>query len=86
MHPCCSPRATPFQLYAEHGAAFGLAGTLSDGSVHLLLAALRRLGEPTGSELGNNSSAGTIGLGGRPPAHLRRVNGKGGDVGNADFA
>jgi hypothetical protein len=51
MHPCASPRATPFQLYAEHDAAFGLAGTLSDGAVPLLLAALRRLGEPTGSEL-----------------------------------
>jgi hypothetical protein len=51
MHPCASPRATPFQLYAEHDAAFGLAGTLSDGSVPLLLAALRSLGTPTGSEL-----------------------------------
>jgi hypothetical protein len=51
MHPCASPRATPFQLYAEHDADFGLAGTLSDGSVPLFLAALRRLGKPTGSEL-----------------------------------
>ncbi len=51
MHPCATPRATPFQLYAEHDAAFGLAGALSDGSVPLLLAALRRLGKPTGSEL-----------------------------------
>ena len=51
IHPCASPRATPFQLYAEHDAAFGLAGTLNDGSVPLFLAALRRLGEPTGPEL-----------------------------------
>jgi anti-anti-sigma regulatory factor len=51
MHPCASPRATPFQLYADHDAAFGLAGTLSDGSVPLFLTALRRLGKPTGSEL-----------------------------------
>jgi hypothetical protein len=51
MHPCASPRATPFQMYAEHDAAFGLAGTLSGGSVPLFLAALRRLGKPTGSEL-----------------------------------
>jgi hypothetical protein len=51
MHPGASPRATPFHLYAEHDAAFGIAGTLSDGSVPLFLAALRRLGKPTGSEL-----------------------------------
>ena len=51
MHPCANPRAAPFQLYAEHDAAFGLAGTLSDGSVPLFLAALRRLGKPAGSEL-----------------------------------
>jgi hypothetical protein len=51
MHPYASPHTTPFQLYAEHDAAFGLAGTLSDGSVALFLTALRRLGEPAGSEL-----------------------------------
>ena len=51
MHPYASPRTTPFQLYAEHDAAFGLAGTLSDGSVALFLTALRRLGKPAGSEL-----------------------------------
>jgi hypothetical protein len=37
MHPGASPRATPFHLYAEHDAAFGIAGTLSDGSVPLFL-------------------------------------------------
>jgi MEDS: MEthanogen/methylotroph, DcmR Sensory domain len=51
MHPSASPRATPFHLYAEHDAGFGITGTLSDGSVPLFLAALRRLGKPTGSEL-----------------------------------
>ncbi len=51
LHPCASPRATPFQLYAEHDAALGLAGTLNDGAVPLLLAALRRLGKPAGPEL-----------------------------------
>jgi hypothetical protein len=51
MHPYVSARTTPFQLFAEHDAAFGLAGTLSDGSVPLFLTALRRLGKPTGSEL-----------------------------------
>ena len=51
LHPYASPHTTPFLLYAEHDAAFGLAGTLSDGSVPLFLTALRRLGKPTGSEL-----------------------------------
>jgi hypothetical protein len=51
MHPYVSARTTPFQAFAEHDAAFGLAGTLSDGSVPLFLTALRRLGKPTGSEL-----------------------------------
>jgi hypothetical protein len=51
IHPYASPRTTPFQLYAEHDAAFGLAGTLSDGSIALFLMALRRLGKPAGSEL-----------------------------------
>lgn len=51
LHPYASPRTTPFQLYAERDAAFGLAGTLSDGSVALFIAALRRLGKPAGSEL-----------------------------------
>jgi MEDS: MEthanogen/methylotroph, DcmR Sensory domain len=51
FQPYASPHATPFLLYAEHDAAFGLAGTLSDGSVPLFLTALRRLGQPTGSEL-----------------------------------
>jgi anti-anti-sigma regulatory factor len=51
LHPCASPRATPFQLYAEHDAAFGLAGTLNESAAPLLLAALRRLGKPTGPEL-----------------------------------
>lgn len=51
LHPYASPHTTPFLLYAEHDAAFGLAGTLSDGSIPLFLTALRRLGKPSGSEL-----------------------------------
>jgi MEDS: MEthanogen/methylotroph, DcmR Sensory domain len=51
MHPFASARATPFLFYAEHNAAFGLAGTLSGGSVPLFTTALRRAGKPRGSQI-----------------------------------
>jgi hypothetical protein len=52
MHPFTSPGASPFRLYGEHDADFGLAGTIDDDTAGALFrTALKRTAPPAGNEL-----------------------------------
>jgi hypothetical protein len=52
MHPFTNPGAAPFRLYTEHGADFGLAGTIDDATAGALFRrALERTDPPAGKAL-----------------------------------
>jgi len=52
MHPFTSPGASPFRLYGEHDADFGLAGTIDDATAGgLFRKTLKRTEPPAGNEL-----------------------------------